>query len=297
MDYFLTIKNLKKIVVGTSLLFGIFISSPLSVFSATVTLSADTGGSVSIAGNSGGSVIYGVASGTRAFIQAIPDSGKTFSGWEDGFTSYSSTLNPIITTNVTANALFSNAPSAIMSINNQCVERIITFTNSSARADGQSSISGLTKAQIYILEGSSESIAPQDASGFLFSSPNQSFYYAFNAATVGAGVYLGSNAAFRGRTSYLSLGSATVTSDVRYNCAGSPVSRYTVSLSSNLPATIASTVTFTGAGTYNNHSIVTISAPNVPNYSFLGWSGFVVILVIYLLITLSKLLILILFLI
>jgi len=275
MDYFLTIKNIKKIIVGTTFLFGFFLSSSLSVFAATVQLSADTGGQVSIAGAGMSTyVIYGAASGTRAFIQAVPNDGKTFSGWEDGFTSYSSTLNPIITSNVTANALFENSPSAIMSINNQCVERIITFTNTSARAEGQSAISGLSKAQIYVLEGSSDAIAPQDATGYLFSSPNQSFYYAFNAATVGAGVYLGSNSAFRGRTSYLSLGSATVTSDVRYNCAGSPVSRYTVTLSSNLPATVSSTVTFTGAGTYNNHSIVTISAPNVPNYSFLGWSGY-----------------------
>lgn len=264
--------KMKKLIVGLSFLSAFFILSPSSVFAATLNMSADTGGAVNVNGTQGGVVIYSVASGTRAFIQAIPDSGKTFSGWEDGYTTYSSTLNPIVTTSVTANALFSNAPSAIMSINNQCVERVITFTNTTARAEGQSQISGLAKTQIYILEGSNEGISPQDSTGYLFSSPNQSFYYAFNASTVGSGVYLGSNAAFRGRTSYLSLGSANVTSDVRYNCAGASVTRHDVTLSTNLPANVTPP-TLVGAGTYNNNSIVTISTTNVPNYTFVGWSG------------------------
>jgi hypothetical protein len=247
--------------------------TPVVTFAATYTLNADTGGSVSINGFSGGTVVYTVASGTRAFIQAIPDDGKTFSSWSTGFTTYSSTLNPIATSSVSALALFSNAPSANMSINNQCVERVITFTNTTARAEGQSQVTNLTKTQIYILEGSSDTIAPQDSTGYLFSSPNQSFYYAHNASTVGAGTYLGSNAAFRGRTSYLSIGSANVTSDVRYNCAGASVTRYTVTLTSNIPISSTDQPYLIGAGTYNNNSSVTISTNNVPNFTFLGWSG------------------------
>ena len=165
------------------------------------------------------------------------------------------------------------APSAIMSINNVCVSRIITFTNTTARADSGTQITGLSKTQFYVLEGSSFDFNPQDGSGILLGSNNQKYFYAFNAGTVGAGVYIGSNTAFRGSAYYLSLGSATVTSDVHYNCSFTSLVKYDVTLTSNLPVSVRSFLTQSGAGSYNPSSNVTLSTSDIPNYNFSGWEG------------------------
>ena len=68
------------------------------------------------------------------------------------------------------------------------------------------------------------------------------------------------------------MGSATLLSDVRYTCQSSSVTKYTVSFNSNLPA--GTSVTLSGAGTYNNHSNVTLTAPVPTNYKMRSFSGF-----------------------
>lgn len=226
---------LKKIV-RISFLSLLFLSFTQSVFAVNYNVSGYTSigsqGEININGNGGDTVIVGVPSGSRAFIQAIPASGYTFSSWSDSFAGQSSMINTVVTGTLSGTASFISAPSAIMSINNKCVSRIVTYTTSNTNPLGGIS-SNATKVQIYILEGSSFSSPVQDVSGYLAQSPNQAFYYAYNASTVGAGTYLGSNTAFVGATTYISLGSATVTSDVNYSCVSVPVSRYSVVFSSN----------------------------------------------------------------
>jgi hypothetical protein len=185
-------------------------------------------------------------------MRAVPDSGKTFYAWTGTLAGYPPTINAVIASNISALATFTNAPTAIMSINGKCVSRVLNYTITTARPENGTQVTR-TKAQIYVLENSSFDFAVQDVSGYLASSPNQAFYYAYNASTVGAGTYLGSNTAFAGNTNYLSMGSAVLVSDVNYSCA-SPAVTHTVTFTSNLPAGVSGSLT--GAGTYAHHSRV-----------------------------------------
>ena len=241
-----------------------------SASALSVTVTADTGGSVTLDSLTGGYVTGTYNSGSRIFIKAMPNSGYSFDRWQTDFTTNSSHINTTITSNKNPVALFKTASTAIMSINNKCVSRVLTYNITQARA-----LNGVlvpaTKVQIYVLDGSTFTSPVQDTSGYLAQSPNQSFYYAFNADVVGAGTYLGSNSAFAGNTTYLSLGSATMTEDETYNCTQSSVSKYTVSFSSNLPNSVSSNLS--GAGTYNVNSSVTLSASAVSSYRFNSFSG------------------------
>lgn len=243
---------------------------PAVALAYTVSLSVPDGGGTVTYGNSTGGVITASQSGlSNIFIRANPASGKTFAGWSGSLSGKPATINEAIPSNISAIATFSNAPTAIMSINNKCIIRILNFNISTARPEnGQQVVK--TKAQIYVFEDSSFDFAVQDGTGYLASSPNQSFYYAYNAGTVGAGTYLGSNAAFVGNTRYLSMGSATLVSDVRYNCASSVV-RYGVTFTSNLPPSVSATLS--GAGTYNAHSRVTLTAGTPTNYKLTAFTG------------------------
>ena len=223
-----------KIKTSIKILLASIFAIPFIAYAYTVSISAIDGGGTVTFNTSTGGIISGSQAGlTPVFIRANPDSGKTFSSWTGTLAGYPPTINTTIASNISSVAQFSNAPTAIMSINNKCVSRIVTFTASTARPENgvQKSV---TKVQLYVLENSSFDFLVQDGTGYLASSPNQSFYYAYNAGTVGAGTYLGSNAAFVGATSYLSMGSATNVTDVRYSCA-SPVTTYTVTFKNNLP--------------------------------------------------------------
>ena len=243
---------------------------PHGVLAISVSVTADPHGTVSLDATTGGTLSNNYATSTRILVKANPDSGYTFAGWTGTFSGQSSIVNTTVTSPISTLATFSVAPSAIMTINNKCVARIITYNISQARATGGNLIIA-SKAQVYVLYGSSFTSPVQDVSGYLPQSPNQAFYYAFNAGTIGAGTYSGSNAAFAGNTTYLSLGSATVTSDVNYNCSGIAVNNYTVTFTTNLPTGI--TATLTGAGTYQAHSNVTVTASAVSSYKFVSFSG------------------------
>ncbi|TXG79171.1 MAG: hypothetical protein E6R13_10285 [Spirochaetes bacterium] len=267
MEDLISINKIKKILFSL-----VLVSSISSVFAYTVQVSnVDGGGSVTLNGSTGGVVSGSFNAGDIVYISANPDSNKTFSSWSGGYTTSSSIIRAVVSGNINITAGFSNRVSSIMSINNKCVNRVINYQVTGARA-----LNGVyvpaTYAQVYVLEGSSFSTPSQDVTGYLPQSPNQSFYYAFNAGVVGAGTYLGSNSAFAGNTTYLSLGSATVLSDVHYSCQTASVSKYVVSFDTNLPVGVSATLT--GAGTYNVHSNVTLTAYPVDSYKLTSISGF-----------------------
>lgn len=257
----------KKLLLSLSLTFLI----PLSVSALSVNLTADPHGSVSYGGVTGGTVIGTYVSGTRPFIRAVPDAGYTFGSWNQSLSGYSASYNAVSTSNLTAVAGFTAVTASPMTINNKCVNRILTYTTSTARPASASSAVTTAKVQIYVMEGSSFDFFVQDVSGYLASSPNLPFYYAYNAGTVGAGTYLGSNGAFVGNTSYLSMGSASLTSDVNYSCTSNPLASYQVIFTNNLPSGI--TATMLGAGTYKAHSKIILTASAVPNYTLDAFTG------------------------
>jgi len=258
-----------KIIKYIFAVLAVFLFSTTPLFAYTVSLTADPGGSVSFGGLTGGTVSGSYTGSTRTYIRAVPDSGKTFSGWTGTLAGKPATINETLATNISSVAMFTTVSASTRSINNKCVQRVLTFNVTSARPENGVQAT-VTKAQIYVLESSSFDFTVQDTSGYLASSPNQAFYYAYNASTVGAGVYLGSNAAFAGNTNYLSLGSATLTSDVHYSCASSATT-HTVSFRSNLPASVSTTLL--GAGTYANHSNVTLTAYTPLNYRLVSFTG------------------------